>query len=202
MSLPIKNGSVRASRCSNTPPTNCAPCTTKVATCVRTSPSRSVGATPCGRPYLPPAPPAPAAPRPAAPVVDTAGTERLIDGFIKGMETGDPSAWDLAVAEHPKARIDLEALSLLAVHHLFAINDRNRTRNVRIDALEARLATVEARPQLEHRGSWSGLTTYPANSLVTSAGALWLATAAPPLGERPGNGKTSWRLIVKSGDAR
>ncbi len=69
----------------------------------------------------------------------------------------------------------------------------------RFESIESRLTALEARPLPMYRGAHQDGKGYPANSLVTHAGSLWLSmmstTSAP--GTDP-----SWQLAVKKGDAR
>jgi hypothetical protein len=71
----------------------------------------------------------------------------------------------------------------------------------RVRALEAAVepANPEARLKGLHLGSWEEGRTYPAGTFTTHGGSLWWATA--PTSERPGQGKTAWRLVVKRGRA-
>ena len=68
----------------------------------------------------------------------------------------------------------------------------------RLDALEQRLAALEAQPLPKYCGVFEQGKSYAACSLVTRQGGLWLATEATTL--VPGQGGP-WRLIVKSGGA-
>jgi hypothetical protein len=65
--------------------------------------------------------------------------------------------------------------------------------------LHARVAALESRPELTHRGTWRDGANYRSGSLVTKGGGLWLAernTVASP-----GSVDSGWRLVVKSGHA-
>jgi hypothetical protein len=64
--------------------------------------------------------------------------------------------------------------------------------------LEARIAALEARPELKHRGIWRENKSYQEASLVTHAGSLWLCKRKTKA--RPGQ-SPHWQLIVKSGSA-
>ena len=68
-----------------------------------------------------------------------------------------------------------------------------------MDALKARIKSLEDRPPLKYCGVWVAGKTYLENSLVTKSGSLWIAkqtTAAyPGGGARP----DSWQLCVKRG---
>ena len=80
------------------------------------------------------------------------------------------------------------------------INDKNKERNARLDALEKRLAALESRgPSVEYKGVFTLGMTYPRGSLTTRDGGLWLALEDTTL--QPGKGTSTWRLVVKSGHA-
>jgi hypothetical protein len=66
-------------------------------------------------------------------------------------------------------------------------------------ALEARLARLEARSELRYRGVWRAGQTYPASSMISHAGSLWISEETTA--EKPGAGRTSWTLAVKRGRA-
>jgi hypothetical protein len=65
--------------------------------------------------------------------------------------------------------------------------------------LDRRQAELEAK-QLKLGGVWRAGEHYAENTLVTHAGGLWISRA--PTEARPGSGSPSWRLAVKSGDAK
>jgi hypothetical protein len=79
-----------------------------------------------------------------------------------------------------------------------ASDQKNQERNVRLDALEARIAGLEARPELEYRGSHASDQTYAAGNLVTRSGGLWLCLRSTT--QTPGQ-SGDWKLVVKRGDA-
>jgi hypothetical protein len=66
--------------------------------------------------------------------------------------------------------------------------------------LEQKVATLEARPAVEYAGIWQDGKTYPAGSLCTRSGSLWLATCGST-SVTPGDGNACWKLIVKQGKA-
>ncbi|MER9733043.1 hypothetical protein [Mesorhizobium sp. M0217] len=71
----------------------------------------------------------------------------------------------------------------------------------RCKALEARLAEIESRPQLEYRGVWKSTDAYRRGDLTTYDGSMWHAQVGSQ-GLVPGQGE-GWRLCVKKGkDAR
>lgn len=70
-------------------------------------------------------------------------------------------------------------------------------RDLRIAALEAKIALLEKRPALKWAGIWAP-GGYDACSLCTRSGSLWLSTEATM--QQPGEGP-HWRLIVKKGQA-
>jgi hypothetical protein len=64
--------------------------------------------------------------------------------------------------------------------------------------LDARVAAVEAQSLPHYEGIHEPGKTYPAGSLTTRQGGLWLAVE--PTDRTPGAGAGSaWKLIVKSG---
>ena len=75
----------------------------------------------------------------------------------------------------------------------------------RLRELEKRLHALEGENDPDrrlrglHLGTWEEDRTYPPGTFTTHAGSLWWATA--PTTERPGEGKTAWRLVVKQGRA-
>jgi len=98
----------------------------------------------------------------------------------------------------PRAPIPLALLNAVfdqLLTCLKVMNEKNKGRNERLDVLEARLAALDARPELKYMGSHREDASYPANALVTRRGGLWLATEATD--ETPGDGPTPWKLIVK-----
>lgn len=64
-----------------------------------------------------------------------------------------------------------------------------------VDALDARMAAVEARPELRYMGTWKQGETYTPGMLATHQGSLWHChaetTKAPPSSE--------WQLCAKRG---
>ena len=74
-------------------------------------------------------------------------------------------------------------------------------RDARLDAIETRLAELEARPVVTYKGVWAGDLSYGHGDLVTCNGNIWHsnvhANRAKP-GEHP-----HWTLAVRKGrDAR
>jgi phage head maturation protease len=69
-----------------------------------------------------------------------------------------------------------------------------------IAELSERLAAFEAKLTPDYKGAWRHGFEAARGDAVTADGALWIATA--PTGERPGQGATAWRLIVKAPRAR
>ena len=68
----------------------------------------------------------------------------------------------------------------------------------RLDRLEG-VQDPEARLKGLHRGTWTAGEEYGAGVFVTDAGSLWFSTSRTA--ERPGHGKTAWRLVVKREEA-
>lgn len=95
------------------------------------------------------------------------------------------------------------------------MNERNKERNTRLDALEkalgagnsseevrllkARVATLEGRPTMRYRGVWLETEKYSIGDFVTLGGSVWHCNLmAPVSGARPGIDHR-WTLAVKSG---
>jgi hypothetical protein len=66
--------------------------------------------------------------------------------------------------------------------------------------LKQRLAVVEAKCVIEYAGVWRAGQQYRRGNATSHDGGLWVAERET-LDERPGNGATSWKLVVKSGHA-
>jgi len=79
------------------------------------------------------------------------------------------------------------------------VNKKNIERNSRIQALESRIATLEARPGLKWAGTHVAGAHYPESSIVTRSGGLWVATKATQRTPGTPEGIDHWRLIVKGG---
>ena len=81
------------------------------------------------------------------------------------------------------------------------LRERFQKSDARVDELEKRIATLEARPTLEHRGIWNAQETYPPGTFITHSGSMWYS-GIQTKGMRPGDG-AYWTLVVKHGrDAR
>jgi hypothetical protein len=73
-------------------------------------------------------------------------------------------------------------------------------RDARIEALERRIAELEARKALDYAGTWSSGTASKAGSFYTDRGSIWFCRGATV--SRPGE-SAHWQLACKSGrDAR
>jgi hypothetical protein len=62
--------------------------------------------------------------------------------------------------------------------------------------LKARIAELEARPQLKYHGTFKAATRYPEAAAVTHSGSLFIAKC--PTTETPGESQ-DWQLCVKRG---
>jgi hypothetical protein len=127
---------------------------------------------------------------------------------LTGDELGDKLfKWHRAEAKRLFARHDALSIALSAavairvfqdeytlVLHLNAV--RRCKQNERIDTIDARLAALEARPEVVYHGVHEQQRQYSAGSLVTRKGALWLAKAENR--STPG-ASGDWQLIVKQG---
>ena len=132
-----------------------------------------------------------------------AAAEALVSAWETAMTTGDAAAWDAAVERHQNEPITLGFLNGLVLSVLIGINQRNRERNVRLDALEARLTGLEgkqSRPGVKWMGVHSVGSAYSEGALVTRKGSLWLALRDTT--SVPGTSADSWKLVVKSGSLR
>jgi hypothetical protein len=162
--------------------------------------------------YNPPKPPPVAAPtRPAITQADVdKAIKELGAAIVKVFKTGDT---DDELGKVFKTYCDQErypswlprGLTILCVkelwHQAYAINEKNKERNRRIDELEMRIKFLEAQPTdkgLHYEGVWSGLTNYAKNAAVTHGGSLWIAKSAN-VSCRPGHGDGPWQLAVKRG---
>jgi hypothetical protein len=67
----------------------------------------------------------------------------------------------------------------------------------RFDALEARVAELEARPIQKWAGVHAQGTPYAEASLVTRGGSLWVARRSTTT--TPGSPESDWTLVVKKG---
>jgi hypothetical protein len=75
-------------------------------------------------------------------------------------------------------------------------------KEVLIDALALAFANFRKDcGYLQFAGIWDAGATYERGSLVTDAGAMWLAMTDAKPGERPGK-SVAWRMTVKSGDGK
>ena len=85
-------------------------------------------------------------------------------------------------------------------HAVHQINNANRGRNTRIDALEKRIAELETSrsgSSVGYAGVHEVGKQYLSGSLVTRSGGLWLALRETT--QTPGTDPLSWRLVVKEG---
>lgn len=92
--------------------------------------------------------------------------------------------------------------ALLLMPALFIVrqmNARNKERNARLDALERRLDSLEAKPHVRYCGVWEADRQYCAGDAATLSGSLWISHIDSK-GVRPGDGKI-WQLAVKRGNA-
>jgi len=138
---------------------------------------------------------------------------------VRTSETAFPQAdeeWDDYVK-----RCRTKAAPVAVVDALFdvirgfirAVNQKNVTRNERLDALDRRctdlesqleraderVKTLEARPAgLEYRGIWRADTAYRRGDFTTHGGSVWHCEQ-PSTGHRPGLDPTRWKLAVKHG---
>jgi hypothetical protein len=72
-----------------------------------------------------------------------------------------------------------------------AMNEKNKERNARLDALESR-------PQMQYRGVWTAAEPYSLGDCVTRSGSLWISKLNHN-GATPGESPIAWQLAVKRG---
>ena len=77
-----------------------------------------------------------------------------------------------------------------------ALREPDATLRQDLTAAVARIAALEARPQLEHVGAWRAGTAYTPMQLVQHGGSCWLCLEANSV--QPGTGP-AWRLVAKRG---
>ena len=103
-------------------------------------------------------------------------------------------------APHPPAAVgptvrEGSMLSAIArvTKELFTVRD------TRLQALEQRIADLEARPPgVQYRGVWATTAKYVKDEAVTWDGSLWVARI-DSFGTRPGTAPACWQLAVKRG---
>jgi hypothetical protein len=110
--------------------------------------------------------------------------------------------------------ITLDAVSAALKSHKSAIlqlqdfakgmQQKNLARNARLDALEHRLAALEARPAgLKYCGVWTDGENYAVGDVTTRSGSMWVSKLAENRSIPGADGGVGWTLAVKHGkDAR
>lgn len=71
-----------------------------------------------------------------------------------------------------------------------------RWTGTKLKPLEDRIAKLEARNAVRHRGIWRDGKSYPEASLCTHSGSLWIAKRKTKA--RPGQ-SDNWQLVCKGG---
>jgi len=138
------------------------------------------------------------------------GWQKLLDDFVDGddqLAGEQEKAFDAFVSKHA-AQIPLLMWLVPFMRWLKGMQLKNKERNARIDAVEARLAALEERPipkGLTYKGVWIA-GEYEPGDFVTHDGHVW-ACKQKNSNVRPAyNNETSarcWTLAVKAGrDAR
>lgn len=143
-------------------------------------------------------------------------TARDVETFRAWVEDSDDPFSDKAIAALMDRGHEMMPAPMAIVGALcrFAhtMNQRNKERNLKIDALETRcerlegeIATgaervkaVEDRPGVNYEGIWDVSTRYGRGVFVTSGGSLWHAEQ-PSVARRPGIDPSVWKLAVKKG---
>ncbi len=111
-------------------------------------------------------------------------------------EKQTPTTWDDYVKQEGRKPVTVALLDAFMDHVLSVLqdmNERNRERNARLAALEARPASGGVR----WAGTWKSNRQFREGELCTWRGGLWLATRTT--NDRPGTDDSGFRLIVKSG---
>lgn len=83
-----------------------------------------------------------------------------------------------------------------------AMNAKNIIRNARLDALEQRVAALEARPSVQDKGVWRSGQCYQPGDIVSRSGSAWICRGSHmAVGDDLSH--EHFRLLVKRGrDAR
>ena len=126
--------------------------------------------------------------------------EEITDQFLKafgGCVFGDDFASSLSELHkladaHPTL---VGGLIWPAITCMHTMNEANKRRNVRIEALESRVADLEPKPRARLKGAWTTGTAYQPGDAVVHRGRLWLC-AAPPSGE-PTIDFRGWQLASR-----
>lgn len=95
--------------------------------------------------------------------------------------------WKTSIAQQGRRPVSWQDLDVLLEDML---KDRLK--------LERRIKELESRPMPRYAGTHQESKAYPANSLVTRAGGLWISIMSTT--SVPGT-DPSWKLIVKKGGA-
>jgi hypothetical protein len=69
----------------------------------------------------------------------------------------------------------------------------------KVNALEEKVADLEAKPSMRYRGIWDESEIYAKGDVTTLAGGAWVAVSNPI--DRPGKPDSGWQLAVKSASA-
>ena len=109
--------------------------------------------------------------------------------------------FDQMIAKNATKAVTYAAFGVL-VDAWKAMNLKNMMRNTRLDALEQRLAALEAKPSIKYCGTWAANGDYTVGDATTHKGSLWICKANHVQSE-PGVDFVCWQLAVKKGrDAR
>lgn len=113
-------------------------------------------------------------------------------------EPGDDDVWptvEKAININPSEPTEIATFACLAML-VVGMNAKNRERNVKIAALEAKIAELEARPRLMYRGVWKDGEPYEPGDVVTRSGSMWHCGKATK-NSIPSEDHESWTLCVK-----
>jgi hypothetical protein len=99
--------------------------------------------------------------------------------------------------ESPTVAVPMQIAMCLGLM-IDAMDDRNRERNERLDALTSRVAELEQRPAgAQYEGTWGAQKCYSRNAMVTHGGSCWVSTKDNNRAATPGVSYDAWRLAVK-----
>ena len=120
---------------------------------------------------------------------------RFAEAYGKLLKANDGADWDKLVTEYAEMPVSLLLLDVLICRFLGESNERNRQRNAKIEALEAKVAELEQR---EYQGVWSDTRAYAKGASVTRQGSVWHSNVAENR-SKPGEHPTAWTLKCKRG---
>jgi hypothetical protein len=104
---------------------------------------------------------------------------------LSEMVHADDIRW-MGYSKEQLARAATRSELCAAIDGLFeAVNEAIQAHKQAFGEVKARLNSLESRPELRYIGTWTGLSSYDTNNLVTHAGSLWICLT--PTSARPGD---------------